>query len=599
MYGHGIPYVLLLLLSIAVFTAIKSPYFAAPFTGEHSMKYNTYVEPALHMTEKGSMLWYQKRYIADPVHNPEGILKSFDHLPLMEWGLYATYKLFPDSGIEKKTRLFNHIIGILILLAAYRFFIGYFPKSFCVAFIGLLSLHPVVSFASYVTVLDSIAILFMFMSLTEVSGYFRRRKISGLFRAAVWFGLGNAVKYPLFLWLAPIGFLLMYIESRDAVSFMKNYVVYIGISLLVTFGAMAVVKSLMPSPAFALSLALVLIACLVLAWYCADRYENAVDRFMGYLWARKTVLVMALCVLIVAGVVLLRFVELSDFAEEFLTESGLVANYRLYKYMLLHQFKSYMTRNLFWFGFAGALLALATRESAMRRVWVPFLFGSIVYWIVASKSIFFHIYYSMIIVITLTLAAAYFMYFVIVHFRPWILRAVIFLCFAFLTVPPILDATEGRMKNYVNVEKVVEFINANTRPDELILFEGYLTPLSIYTGRGFVMPAVLINDTIRDDIREIGFAGTMKKYKVKYLFTPREQPNYLDYAPIFERTNIREPSGTNFNRIITVFKTIGVPNAGISSDLEKAKEIGQKYNIEEKFVLAAKIDRFRFYSFRD
>ncbi|MBE0568902.1 MAG: glycosyltransferase family 39 protein, partial [Deltaproteobacteria bacterium] len=347
-YCHGYPYVLLLLLSIAVFTAIKAPYFAAPFTGEHSMKYNTYVEPALHMTEKGSMLWYQKRYIADPVHNPEGILERFDHLPLMEWGLYATYKLFPDSGIEKKTRLFNHIIGILILLAAYRFFIGYFPKSFCVAFIGLLSLHPVVSFASYVTVLDSIAILFMFLSLTEVSGYFRRQKISGLFRAGIWFGLGNAVKYPLFLWLAPISFLFIYFESRNAVSFMKNYAVYIGISLLVTFGAMAVVKRLMPSPAFALSLALALIACLVLAWYCADRYENAVDRFMGYLWARKAVLVMASFVLIVAGVVLLRFMELSGFAEEFLTESGLVANYRLYKYMLLHQFKSYMTRNLFW-----------------------------------------------------------------------------------------------------------------------------------------------------------------------------------------------------------------------------------------------------------
>jgi Dolichyl-phosphate-mannose-protein mannosyltransferase len=598
-YCHGFPYVLLLLLSIVVFTVIKAPYFATPFTGEHSMKYNTYVEPALHMTEKGSMLWYQKRYIADPVHNPEGIQKRFDHLPLMEWGLYATYKLFPDSGIEIKTRLFNHIIGILILLAAYRFFIGYFPKSFSVAFIGLLSLHPVVSFASYVTVLDSIAILFMFLSLTEVSGYFRQRKISGLVRAGIWFGLGNAVKYPLFLWLAPISFLFIYFESRNAVSFMKNYVVYIGISLLVTFGAMAVVKSLIPLPAFALLLTLILVAFLFLAWYCIDRYENAVDRFMEYLWARKAILVMAAAVLIISGIVLLRFMGMNDFAEEFLTESGLVANYRLYKYMLFHQFKGYMTRNLFWFGFAGALLALVTREKAMGRIWFPFLFGSVVYWIVASKSIFFHIYYSMIIVITLTLAAAYFMYFVAVHFRPWMHRAVISLCFVLLTIPPILDATEGRMKNYVNVEKVVEFINANTRPDELILFEGYLTPLSIYTGRGFVMPAVLINDTIRDDIREIGFAGTMKKYKVKYLFTPREQPYYLDYAPIFERTNIREPSGTNFNRIITVFKTIGVQNAGISSDLEKVKEIGEKYHIEEKFVLVAKIDRFRFYSFRN
>ena len=54
-------------------------------------------------------------------------------------------------------------------------------------------------------------------------------------------------------------------------------------------------------------------------------------------------------------------------------------------------------------------MAFLTRESAMRRVAFPFLFGS-VYWVVASKSIFFHIYYSLIIVLTLTFGAAYFIY---------------------------------------------------------------------------------------------------------------------------------------------------------------------------------------------
>ncbi|MGE5753273.1 MAG: ArnT family glycosyltransferase, partial [Deltaproteobacteria bacterium] len=478
-YRHGALQALLLLSAIVVFTAIKAPYFAAPFTGEHSMKYNTYVEPALHMVEKGSMLWYQKKYIADPVSNPEGIVGKFDHLPLMEWGLYATYKLFPGAGIERKTRWFNHLIGILILLAAYRFFAGYFPKSFSLLIVWMLSLHPVISFASYVTVLDSIAVLFMFLSLAEVGRYYERGKLSALFRAAVWFGLGNAVKYPLFLWLAPISFLFMLQESKNAVVFLKSYAVYLVVSLFVTFGVMAAVKNLLPSPAFALFLLLSLAACLALAWYLIDRHEKVVDRFMEFLWTRKAVLGAVSVGLVLAGIVLLRFVRLTDLAEEFLTESGLVANFRLYKYMLLDQFKGYMTRNLFWVGLAGTLLAMATREKAMRRVWVPFLFGSVVYWIVASKSIFFHIYYSMIIMITLTTAAAYFMYFTVVHFRPWIHRAVISLCFVLLTVPPILDATEGRMKNFVDVGKVVEFINANTRPDELILFEGYLTPLSI------------------------------------------------------------------------------------------------------------------------
>ena len=93
--GHrGVPYALGLIAILFLFTWIKAPYLAAPFTGEHSMKYNTYVEPAVYMVQKDSMLWNQKKYVSDPVHNPEGIFPKFEHLPLMEWGLFLTYRLF-------------------------------------------------------------------------------------------------------------------------------------------------------------------------------------------------------------------------------------------------------------------------------------------------------------------------------------------------------------------------------------------------------------------------------------------------------------------------------------------------------------------------
>ena len=155
------------------------------------------------------------------------------------------------------------------------------------------------------------------------------------------------------------------------------------------------------------------------------------------------------------------------------------------------------------------------------------------------------------------------------------------------------------MNNYVNVDNAVQFIKDNTKPDEFILFEGFLTSLSIYTGRGFVMPAVLIDNAIREDIHKIGFADTMRKYKIKYLFTPNERPFYLDYAPLFEPTKIKEPSGKNYNRSITIYKTIGVSDSGISDDLKQVEEIEKKYNIKDKFVLAAQIGRFKFYSFQN
>jgi len=598
-YRHGLPYLLLVLASIILFTAVKGPYLAAPFTGEHSMKYNTYVEPAQHMRERGSMLWYQKKYIADPVHNPEGILRKFDHLPLMEWGLYLTYTLLPNAGIEFGTRLFTHVIGVLILLYAYLFFCRYFPKRYCVLLIALLAINPVVSFATYVTVLDSIVLLFMFLSLRQLALFHETGRVSLLVWAGVWFGLGNAVKYPLFLWLAPVAFLYLYFLTPDTVSFLKNYLIYVGLSLLITFAAVAIAGRLLSATGWAAFLLVPMMAGLFLVRYALERYDGPIRDAVRTVWENRWLLALVSLGSIAVGIVILRLLRLNEFADEFLTDSTLIGNYRLYKYMLLQQFKNYMTRNLFWLGLAGAALAIAVKENAMRRIWIPFAFGSLVYWVAASKAIFFHIYYTLIIVLTLTMSAAYFIHAVEGKFGSRVHRWVVLLGFFALILPPALDATGGRMKNFVNVDQVVKFIDENTAPDDLILFEGYLTPLAIYTGRGFVMPAVLIDNAVRDSIGKIGFADTMRKYKVRYLFTPNEQPFYLDYAPVFESTGIIEPSGTNFNRNITIYKTLGIRDPGVAAELKEAKEIEERHRIREKFVPASRIGRFQFYSFRN
>ena len=598
-YCHGILYVLALLLAVTVFTAIKVPYLNVPFTGEHSMKYSTYVEPAFYMTQKNTMLWYQKKYVADPVHNPEGIFNEFGHLPLMEWGLYLTYRLFPGAAMELKTRIFTNSIGILVLLYAYLFFCRYFPKSYNVLFIWLLALNPVFSFSSYVTVLDIFALLFMFMSLNQISVYYSRKDISSLMWAAVWFGLGNAVKYPLFLWLAPISLLFMYYESDNKASFLKNYFIYIVMSLFVTFSTVYICNKLIVSPNLAFVLAFFVMILLVSISYLLKRKEGFVQHIFEILWGNKKIFGMALGVSIGIGILLIRLFGLYNFADEFLTDSSLILNFRMYKYMLLILFKNDMTRNLFWFGFFGIAMAFLARETAMRKVAFPFVFGSAVYWIIASKSIFIHIYYSLIIMVTLTIGAAYIIYLILSNFKGLTQKIVISACLLSIILPPVLDATSGRMKNYLNVEKVVKFIDENTKPDEFIMFQGFLTPISIYTGRGFVMPAVMIDNQVMEDIHTIGFANTMHKYKIKYFFTPNESPFYPDFAPMFAHTKIIEPSGQNFDRNILINNAIGVQSPEISRDLKDVEEIEKKYDIPEKFVLAAQFGRFKFYSFKN
>jgi len=282
---RGYPYLLGLLAILLLFTWIKAPYLAAPFTGDHSMKYNTYVEPAVYMVQKDSMLWNQKKYVSDPVHNPEGIFPKFEHLPLMEWGLFLTYRLFPAAGIEVKTRIFTHLIGVLTLLFAWRFFSGYFPKDFNLLLIGLVAVNPVFSFATYVTVLDSIVFLFMFISLRQIAVYLEQKRIRSLLWAGVWFGVGNAVKYPLFLWLAPIAFLFLYFQRSDNAGFFKEYAIYLFTCLLVTVVTVLAVSNLISSP----GISLLLVSSLALLLWGIHRFlvkhEETVQRFAGHILA--------------------------------------------------------------------------------------------------------------------------------------------------------------------------------------------------------------------------------------------------------------------------------------------------------------------------
>ena len=227
----------------------------------------------------------------------------------------------------------------------------------------------------------------------------------------------------------------MYQESGNAVSFLKNYVVYIFFSLLVTFATIGIVGNLISSPKAAIMSAMLLVAILMLIRHFLVKNEKSVDRLFEIVWGKKKILGMVSVVSIVAGIIIIKFMRLDEFSDEFLTDSSLVADYRLYKYMLFNQFKNYMTRNMFWFGLFGAALAVVTREKPMRRVWIPFVFGSLVYWVVASKAIFFHIYYSLIIVFTLTMSAAYIMHFIIGNLGSRLYKSILLLFFLSLIFP--------------------------------------------------------------------------------------------------------------------------------------------------------------------
>jgi len=85
------------------------------------------------------------------------------------------------------------------------------------------------------------------------------------------------------------------------------------------------------------------------------------------------------------------------------------------------------------------------------------------------------------------------------------------------------------------------------------------------------MPAVLIDNVIREDIHKIGFANTMQKYRIKY-YLRRMNGLTIRIMPDLRTHEIKEPSGENYNRNISIFNAIGFQDPGISKDLKIIEE---------------------------
>jgi energy-coupling factor transporter transmembrane protein EcfT len=207
---------------------------------------------------------------------------------------------------------------------------------------------------------------------------------------------------------------------------------------------------------------------------------------------------------------------------------------------------------------------------------------------------FIHNYYTIIIMIAFSLLAATTIYYLLMQILSVRIKWILILLFLVLIFPRAYEANTNRLGQKQDISEAIQFIMEHTDENDLILNESVLSPITIYTGRGLIFPRVLRNRTIREDIHKIGFAETMKKYRIKYLFTPNEKPLYIDFAPIFTETSIREP---RFDRKHYIYNEIGERNPDMERGYQELEDIVKRYRIDEKFKEEAKTGKFRFYSF--
>lgn len=585
---------MLLIIILGIFTSIKAPFFANNFTGEHAMKYNSYVEPAKYMAEQNNFLLYQKKYMADPVSNPQGIHGNFNHYPIIEWSLAALYKTFPQAPIEFLTRIFTHLIGILIIICFYLLLRQHFKRSESLLITSLAALNPIIIFGTFVTVEDQLLILFSILCLNYLSKYSITGKFSSLFLSGLFFGLGLTNKISIFLYLAPMVIIFLkkgrswQLAIKDALAMCISALLPLSILKVSYFGGY---NDAAKSASIILSM-IILSAYL----YClANKYWPAIEAKV-----KKARLILFAPFLLLAGTASIAWIyssRNSALISEFLTDKKLIFNFGFYKHIIVEQFSYYATIPVLLLAIAGVTLFYLgkLKDNKNEHFYKAFFTGSLVYLAFASKTIFIHNYYTMVIMITLCLFASIPITLIInkaVEKNRLFLSIAILLAFL-IPFTSILNAQKLLSKQRAGFDAAATYLRENTSEKEMYIDGDFALSLTLKTTRSAVDLQYFKDDRIRQLVKDNGLKKAMELLNIRYYITST-MPDYYKVAEAFMEIGNKD---LPYNRTELILKKLD--QAYSEDDLDDKIDIINKKQLVDLFYLEYSIGEYNFYRFKE
>lgn len=393
-----------LLFVLTVYLAVRAPYLDLSFTGLHEMKYSTYVEPAKHMTEHG-FLWNQAMYQSDPESLPEGKFDTFGQYPFMEWGITSLSKLNNGSSLEFNTRLFMTILGVAILILLNVVTKMFMQPRQRLVFIFLLSINPIFQFFTFVTVLDSINILFFLISIYFLIRGLEKQKLNLLFLSGVVAGIGVNVKYHALIFYTPLIIYLLFKFCNKNYTNLAVYLITVLPSLVLeTVFFRSSLRYLPRDPIFFGSIFIIIVILHIILFYKIDSFKTKLETLVA---SRITMIystIIAASILILLSILTIKWVQ--SYLIEFVTDGHLILNINFYTYF----FEKYIS----WVSLPILILAglavpfIFSVENKSKKYYIAFWLSAIVYFLITSKVLFFHEYYHHILVIVILMFATIF-----------------------------------------------------------------------------------------------------------------------------------------------------------------------------------------------
>jgi hypothetical protein len=591
------PYVATLALFVIVLVALalKMPYIGYDFTGKHTMKYNAFVEPALSMVEHQTPFVNQKLYYADPLYAPQGYSQTFSSLPILEWTLAAAYLALSDMPLEIATRVVTYLLGILMACLVYLYTRKFLHPYLSVSIAGLVAINSIFQFASFVTVNDSILFIGTVLSLLVLERYIASRAHSHLALSAIIAGITIAVKPSAALWLLPI--VGVRICMHEMLPRYKEALFYFGAFCFIAIAPFLVVYTTVRyAPTHTLA-ALLLLLTQALAFAVVTRVMFARKerslQIMTYVIARPVMVLCVAAVGLLAALLLLKHLGFERHLNESFTDLSLLTNMPVYGYMLWEQLRVYVTDPVFYAVplFAVMLAIPRLLDARERALIVPLAVGSIIYFIIASKSIFFHNYYTLIIIFTLSI------FFVLLLKRLFI-RSVRFplhllpvLAIALTWSPNITETHALLSQQRDGYYEACRYLRDHTLTGDLFIADSFTQALTLCSGRGAVGDLLFLErPEFKAYVAQNGLRAAFDTFNIAYVVSSRNAIDPLQYANLFSDSALERASYRRSDAIRAVVE--GRPYYG---DLDTRLRVVEHYDLDDIFMLQAVFGDYYFF----
>lgn len=511
---------------IVMYTIFRLPYFNSSFgVAFHSDKYTSYVPFAEKMAENVNPFIYSNPSFTTIYEDvQEHKFSRYWRLPILEWSMAPLLLLKSYFPTEVLVRASLTIWGSILLTTIFLILRQIFDSQS--AFIGtvVLSITPLFNLLTWVTVLDLPAITLLFFALLL---YLKGKNnyaytILGL---AILAKISIAIiAYPLFLILISNNLKLH--KQLNLGRLIMDCLELFILSLLPFLYFQGILRDI-PSNPENIFLHLMKLSVYILMIMISTKYVPKVIFSL-----RNTVgnNVNRILVLSLLGFIIGFFVfhkPLIDLSSNFLTDTNLLLQFDFYK-LLLERIERMSGGWVTGILILSIFFIVTTKRGIKGLPIIASLFGgSIIYFVVASKSIRFALYYNHIFTILFIFCITAMFHILVTRTRLMKFQKAVIVGVMLTLVTIYFTKFEESIfkgnREMQNIKQVAHYIETTTSPNEKVLrLTSKLNTLYLYSNRPMILLSGIPTGSeyltkLRKDISTIGFYQTMQNNNIRFL----------------------------------------------------------------------------------